>query len=81
LGVTAFEVFTFGLPWERSLNSEETIRRHLNEPPRQVQALNPDLDNDIAQILMKAIAKDREMRYRSVAEFRDALMGAPRDDY
>ena len=34
LGCTAFEVFTGQLPWEKSPSSEETLRRHLNTPPR-----------------------------------------------
>ena len=34
LGVTAFEVFTGHLPWERTPSSEENFRRRLNTPPR-----------------------------------------------
>ena len=60
LGVTAYEVFTGQLPWERSLTSEETLRRHLNTPPRNPLDLNPDLDPALAAILLKAVERDPE---------------------
>ena len=41
LGVTAFEIFTGLLPWERSLSSEETLRKHLNTPSRDPKDLAP----------------------------------------
>ncbi|QVL34808.1 serine/threonine protein kinase [Telmatocola sphagniphila] len=81
LGVTAFEVFTGQLPWERSLSSEETLRRHLNTPPRLAKELKPDIPQDLNDILAKAIAKEPNERYRDVKSFRDALAGMERQDY
>jgi eukaryotic-like serine/threonine-protein kinase len=81
LGVTAFEIFTGQLPWERSLSSEETLRRHLNTPARDAKDLNPDLDDDLCAVLSKAISKDPAGRYSSAAAFKQALEGLERDDY
>ena len=81
LGVTAFEVFTSQLPWERSTSSEETLRRHLNTPPRNPHDLVPDLDEDVSEILLKAIAREVKERYGSAASFRDALKSVDRQDY
>ncbi len=81
LGVTAFEVFTGALPWERSVSSEETLRRRLNTLPRNAKDLNPELDDQLVKVLMKAIEKDRAERYKSATEFKDVLMALKRQDY
>ena len=81
LGVTAFELLTGHLPWERSLSSEETLRKHLNTPAREPKAMNPDLDDDLAAILIKSIAKDPAERFASARAFKQALDGLGRKDY
>ena len=73
LGVTAFEVFTGTLPWERATSSEETLRRHMSWPPRDPREVKPDLPEPLARLLEKAVARDREMRFQTATEFRDAL--------
>jgi eukaryotic-like serine/threonine-protein kinase len=73
LGVTAFEIFTGGLPWERAATSEETLRRHMNRPARDPRELKPDLDEKVARILLKSIDRDPAARFTSAAAFRDAL--------
>ncbi len=73
LGVTAFEVFTLHLPWERAASSEETLRRHMNQPPRDPRDLKKGLPEGVYRMLEKSVAQDRENRYQSALEFRDAL--------
>ncbi|VTS00144.1 serine/threonine protein kinase [Tuwongella immobilis] len=81
LGVTAYEIFTGQLPWERSASSEETLRRHLNTPPRSPKDMREDLDDDLCEILLKAIARDPRERFASAAAFRDAIKSLDRQDY
>ena len=81
LGVTAFEVFTGALPWERSPSSEETLRRHLNTPARDPKELNPKLDDDLRDVLLKAVERDAADRYRTATAFKDALLKLDRQDY
>ena len=81
LGCTAFEIFTGQLPWEKSLNSDETVRRRLNSPPRQAKVLKPDMTDELARILMKSIDVDRAGRYNSATEFKEALQGMQKLDY
>ncbi len=81
LGVTAFEIFTGQLPWERAASSEDTFKRHLNAPPRNPRDLNPDLDADISRVLLKAIEKDAKDRYPSALAFKEALEKIGRQDY
>ena len=81
LGVTAFEVFTGNLPWERTPSSEENFRRRLNTPPRNPKELNPKLDDAVSGLLLKGIARDPTARFGSAREFKEALLKLQRQDY
>jgi serine/threonine protein kinase len=81
LGVTAFEVFTSALPWERTPSSEENFRRRLNTPPRNPKELNPKLGDDVVALLLKSISKEPQDRFASARQFKDALEALKRQDY
>lgn len=81
LGVTAYELFTGLLPWERSPSSEETLRRHLNTPPREPKDLRADVEDDLQRVLLKAIAREPADRYPTAAAFKEALLRLKRQDY
>jgi serine/threonine protein kinase len=66
--VTAYETFTGGLPWEAT-ESLQSILQHLNWPGRDPRDLKPDLDERIAQMLLKGIERDPSLRYRNMTEF------------
>jgi serine/threonine protein kinase len=72
LGVTAYEVFTGVLPWEKS-QSLQTLLSHMNSAGKDVRELRPDLDAATAAFLMKAIERNPDNRFQTAAEFRDAL--------
>ncbi|GBD35457.1 Serine/threonine-protein kinase PknB [bacterium HR36] len=80
LGVTAYETFTGRLPWEAT-QSLQVMLSHLNEPPKHPLELRPDLDEDVVAFLLKAIERDRDKRFQTALEFRDALLALPRKDY
>ena len=81
LGVTAYEVFTGALPWERAISSEETLRRHLNTPARDPRDLRKDIDDDLAELLIKSVERERKLRFPTAIAFRDALRSLDRQDY
>ncbi|HJZ54598.1 MAG TPA: protein kinase, partial [Gemmataceae bacterium] len=81
LGVTAFEVFTARLPWERTPSSEENFRRRLNTPHRDPKDLNPKLDDDVCELLTKSIAKEPQDRFATARQFKEALLRLDRQDY
>src|SRR5206468_4445142 len=56
LGVTAYEVFTGDLPWERG-PSQEVLRAMVNGAPREPQTLRKNLDEEVIAFLMKAIQR------------------------
>jgi serine/threonine protein kinase len=78
LGVTAYEVYTGDLPWEKS-QSLQTLQSHLNSPGRDPREKCPDLDDSIAEFLMRAIERDPAARFQSATEFKEALSQLPAD--
>jgi serine/threonine protein kinase len=76
LGVTAYEMFTGHLPWE-SLDSQQVLMSHMNDPGRNPREFRPDLDDEVVALLKKAIEREPRNRYQSAAQFRDALQGLP----
>jgi len=81
LGVTAYELFTNALPWERSMDSNEYSRRVMNSPPKNPRDANKDVDAELAALLLKSIAKAPTDRFGSAKAFKEALEKLPRQDY
>jgi eukaryotic-like serine/threonine-protein kinase len=73
LGVTAVEVFTGDLPWEKG-TSMEVFRRIVNQQPRNPRELRADLDDDVVRFLLKAVERDATKRFQTPGEFRTAIM-------
>jgi serine/threonine protein kinase len=76
LGVTAYEMFTGNLPWEKT-ESLQTLLSHLNSPGRNPRDYKPDLDAKTARFLIKATERDPNLRFQTVADFREALKALP----
>jgi eukaryotic-like serine/threonine-protein kinase len=76
LGVTAYEVFTGDLPWEKT-QSLQTLLSHMNVPGKNPRDIKPDLDDKTTEFLVKAIERDPRDRFQTAAEFRDALHELP----
>lgn len=77
LGVTAFEVYTGFLPWERSQGSMEALQKHINSPGKDPREFRPDLDDATRTFLVKAIERDVRERFQSALDFRQALQALP----
>jgi serine/threonine protein kinase len=80
LGVTAYEVFTHTLPWEKA-QSLQTLLSHMNSAGKNPQELRPDLDQPTRAFLLRGIERDANLRYQTPAEFRDALKRLPKQDW
>jgi serine/threonine protein kinase len=72
MGVTAYEVFTGVLPWEGAQSLQAAFSR-MNSPPKDPREAKPGLPENIANFLLKAIARDPRDRYQTAIEFREAL--------
>jgi serine/threonine protein kinase len=76
LGVTAYELFTGALPWEKAA-SLETLLSHMNSVGKDPSEHRPDLDKKTLALLRKAIERDPRNRFQNAAEFREALQKLP----
>jgi serine/threonine protein kinase len=80
LGTMLYEMLTGKQPFA-SENYMGVIQNILNKEIPKVQELNPDIPDDVAGIVERALAKNRENRFQSAREFREAvesLMGLER---
>jgi serine/threonine protein kinase len=76
LGVTAYELYTTQLPWEKG-QSQVTLQSHMNSPGRDPREFKPDLDTATAEFLIKAIERKPRDRFGTALEFRDAVRELP----
>jgi serine/threonine protein kinase len=70
--VTAYEVFTAHLPWEKA-ESLQTLLSHMNSPGKDPREFVPEMNEDVAELLVKSIQRDPRERFQSAKEFKDAL--------
>jgi serine/threonine protein kinase len=75
LGVTAFELFTGGLPWPKAAGSMEILLKHINTTSRDPREFKPKMSDDLHAFLKKAVARELAARFQTAAEFREALQG------
>jgi serine/threonine protein kinase len=73
LGVTAYEIFTGGLPWEKARGSMEVLTKHINSPARDPREYKPDMADDLHEFLTRAVEREPKDRFQNAAEFRQAL--------
>jgi len=73
LGCTLFQMLTGRPPFPDGTVLQKLIQ-HQEEPPPDICALNPLVPPDLAQILVKLMAKDRDRRYQTPEQLvRDLL--------
>jgi serine/threonine protein kinase len=80
MGVTAYEMFTGNLPWEKA-QSLQTLQSHLNSPGKDPREFRPNIDPPLVKLLVKAVERDPRDRFQSAGEFREALKVLPKKDY
>lgn len=77
-GVVAYEMLTGRVPFH-SDTPLGYVRKHLSEEPPPFRAVRPELAApQLEQVVMKALAKNREVRYATVLEFARAFTDAAR---
>ena len=72
LGITLYEMLSGKPPFE-SDSAMTVMMMHLNDPVPDIRAMRSDIDPRLVQITMKALAKDRNHRFQTAADFADAL--------
>jgi eukaryotic-like serine/threonine-protein kinase len=80
LGVTAYEVFTHNLPWEKG-QSQQTLLSHMNSPGKDPADYLPDIDRATRTFLIKGVERDPRERFQAPTEFRETLKRLPKQDW
>ncbi|HNX32668.1 MAG TPA: protein kinase [Holophaga sp.] len=73
LGVTLYEVMAGRLPFTAE-NSLQTVVMRLKEDPEPLLSHCPSMRPELAGIIMRALAREREDRWESAAQMRDAFI-------
>ena len=77
-GVVLYEIATGQLPF-RGESTGSIFDAILNRPPHPPLRLNPDLPPDLERIVLRALEKDRELRYQHASDMRSELLRLKRD--
>lgn len=72
LGVTLYEVLTQKIPFEGE-TSQEILKKIIISDPVPPDKVNPQVPRDLSSICLKAMEKDQDQRYQSMAEFAEDL--------
>lgn len=75
VGVLLYEMLTGQLPFD-SEHVGDLIVKIMGEEPTPVEALRPDLGEPLAQVVRRALARDRDARFQTAREMRRALLNA-----
>ena len=72
LGVILYEILTGRVPFEAE-TMPQLCGMILQDPPRPIHELRPDLPQAVQQVVLRCLEKNRDLRYRNVAELAYAL--------
>ncbi len=68
LGVITYEILTAKLPFPQE-RLADLLLAHMNESPKAPSALNPAVSNAVDEVILRALAKDRDDRFSDVRAF------------
>ncbi len=74
-GVILYEMLTGVQPF-RGQTTPEVMKAHLFKRPQPPGELNREVSQAVSEVVMRALEKDREVRYASAGEMREALKQA-----
>ncbi len=67
LGIVMFEMLSGQLPYKGESPIEWALK-HINEEPISIKKVLPEIDDDLADIVMKTLAKDPDDRFENIEE-------------
>jgi hypothetical protein len=73
LGCTLFEMLTLQPPFPLDTDFA-LMMAHLHEPAPDPRTVRPELSEEVAKVVMKAMAKDPDQRFKSCTEMRELLL-------
>ena len=79
MGIVLYEMLTGIVPFNGD-NPVMVALKHIEEEPKDIRLINPNIPDRVADIAMKAIKKEQHARYQTAAEMGEDLKRAL-DDY
>lgn len=79
LGVTAYEICTFNLPWSRGVKGDVAMM-HATQPSTDIFKYRPQIHPTLGKAIMKCIEQDRDKRCSSMEEFLKITQGLDQED-
>lgn len=73
LGVILFEMLTGHLPFSGDTPLSIALK-HVKDHPADPRTLNPQIPEDVAQLILRCLEKDKKDRYQSAGEVLEELM-------
>jgi len=80
LGVSAYQVCTYELPWPVSETTGKAALAHDTETPRPITDYRPTLNRTLANAIMRCIEPDPNNRPQTVERLLNAIRSAKQDD-
>ncbi len=80
LGVSAYYITTFHLPWNVSETSGKAALAHDTDPPTDILIYRPTLDHRFAKAVMQCIEPNPDKRPQTIDEFLQMIRMVERDD-
>ncbi|OHB80937.1 MAG: protein kinase [Planctomycetes bacterium RBG_16_64_10] len=74
-GVSAYELLTFELPWERGSGDGMAAMAHDTREPTPIEARRPGIHPTLAQAIMQCLAADVDRRPKTIERFLQAIHG------
>lgn len=78
-GVSAYEVCTFQLPWERGTTGLVAMK-HAEHAPVEIQRYRPQINPKLAAAIHKAIERNPDKRFPTLKDFLTALSDVKSED-
>jgi serine/threonine protein kinase len=75
MGIVLYEMLAGERPFSAD-NYMSLLMKHLHEQPRPLRSLNPHIDPALETVVMRALEKDVQQRYRYALDMRAALQRA-----
>jgi len=72
LGVILYEMVTGRVPFEGE-TPLSIARKHADKTPPDPKAINPQISDDLSNLILKCLEKDKENRYQNAGELRSEL--------
>jgi serine/threonine protein kinase len=65
--VTCFEMYTKRHPWDAAMTLDAVVQ-HINQPPLEITKVEPKIDKQIAEVIMKGLERNPDDRWQTIAE-------------